>query len=144
MREQSYTNHARYVGPFHLLIPSLLLLALTGFGYGTYRSFAMGHSRIVAVSQLLLVIAVAVLTWYAREFPLKAQDRAIRAEEALRHYLLTGGPLDPRLSIRQIIALRFASDGELPGLARRAAEEGLRPSEIKRAVTSWRADLYRV
>jgi hypothetical protein len=72
------------------------------------------------------------------------QDRAIRAEEKLRYFVLTGKPLDSRLRMGQIIALRFASDEELPTLARRAAEESLTPAQIKQAIQHWRADLRRV
>ena len=78
--------------------------------------------------------------FFARVFPLKAQDRAIRAEEKLRHYTLTGKPLDPRLTMQQIVGLRFASDAEFPELARKAAEENLSLDAIKRAVKSWRPD----
>jgi hypothetical protein len=79
-----------------------------------------------------------------RTYALKAQDRAIRAEEQLRHFILTGKPLDSRLNIRQIIALRFASDEELPALAKKAAEENLRSKEIKQQINHWRADNYRI
>lgn len=144
MAQQSYANHARYVFGFHVVAVGLVLASLIGSGFWVYRTLGYGNHRAQAVSQLLLVVAVGLVAWYARTFALKAQDRAIRAEEALRHYLLTGQPLDPRLHIRQVIALRFASDEEFPALARRAAEEGLRSSQIKQAIRSWRADEYRV
>jgi hypothetical protein len=75
-----------------------------------------------------------------RTFPLKAQDRAIRAEENLRHFALTGKLLDPRLTMKQIIGLRFACDAEFPELARKAAAEGLSMDAIKKSVKSWRSD----
>jgi hypothetical protein len=75
---------------------------------------------------------------------LKAQDRAIRAEENLRHYVMTGKLLDPKLTVRQIIGLRFASDQEFVELAGRAVEENLSEDAIKKAVKNWRADTYRV
>jgi hypothetical protein len=78
--------------------------------------------------------------FFARTFALKAQDRAIRAEENLRHYVLTGKLLDRRLSVGQIVGLRFASDEEFPALAQKAAESGLAQKEIKRSVKNWRAD----
>jgi hypothetical protein len=77
-------------------------------------------------------------------FAVTAQDRAIRAEENLRHYVLTGKLLDPRLSVWQVIALRFASDDEFAALAARAAQENLEPKAIKQAVQHWRPDLHRV
>jgi hypothetical protein len=81
---------------------------------------------------------------FSRMFSLKAQDRAIRAEENLRHYVLTGKLLDPRLSVGQIVALRFAADQEFAALAARAAQESMPPDAIKRAVQHWRGDTYRV
>ena len=103
------------------------------------------HERVYSASLILVLTAcMSVLAIYARVFALKAQDRAIRAEENFRHHILTGKLLDPRLSVRQIVALRFASDAEFPALAARAAAENLPPKEIKLAVKDWRADEYRV
>jgi hypothetical protein len=77
-------------------------------------------------------------------YALKVQDRVIRAEENFRHFLLTGKPLDSRIKMRQIIALRFASDEELPVLAQRAIQENLSEKEIKKAIINWRADYKRI
>ena len=84
-----------------------------------------------------------MLFYYTRTFALKAQDRAIRAEENLRHFALTGKLLDTRLGMRQIIALRFAPDEEFLELARKAADANTPAADIKRAVKNWRADNYR-
>jgi len=92
----------------------------------------------------VLTIVALMLFGFCRMYALKVQDRAIRAEENLRHFVLTGKLLDPRIGIRQVIALRFAPDEEFVALARRAAEEGLAPDAIKQAVKNWRADEYRV
>ena len=82
--------------------------------------------------------------YYVRSFPLKAQDRAIRAEENLRYFKLTGKLFDDKLKMSQIIALRFASDNELTGLTEKAIKENLSNSEIKKQITNWRADFERV
>jgi hypothetical protein len=87
---------------------------------------------------------VALLFWYCRVFPLKAQDRAIRAEENLRHFVLAGRLLDPRLGVKQIVALRFAPDDEFIALAARAVGQNLAPDDIKKAIVNWRPDEYRV
>ena len=79
-----------------------------------------------------------------RVFPLKAQDRAIRAEEALRYFILTGKPLDKRLTIGQITALRFASDEEFLPLVDRSLAENLSSKDIKQAIKNWRPDYHRV
>ena len=82
--------------------------------------------------------------FFARGFALKAQDRAIRAEENFRHFILTGKPLDNRLRMGQIIALRFAGDAEFPSLAQKAAAENIKGDDIKKAIQTWRADNHRV
>jgi hypothetical protein len=89
-------------------------------------------------------VIIVFLFLFCRVFALKAQDRAIRAEENLRHYVLTGKLLDPRLTVPQIIGLRFASDAEFPALARKAAESNMPLKEIKKSVKTWRPDFYRV
>ena len=93
---------------------------------------------------ILISVVLLLLWWYARAFALRAQDRAIRAEENFRHYILTGKPLDSRVRMGQVIALRFASDAEFPGLAKRAVEENLSQKQIKQAIQEWRADHNRV
>ena len=84
------------------------------------------------------------LLFRARGFALKAQDRAIRAEEGLRYFILTGKHLNPSLSIKQIVALRFASDEEFPALVQKTIEENLVNKEIKQLIKDWRPDEYRV
>ena len=81
---------------------------------------------------------------FVRIFALKAQDRAIRAEENLRHFVLTGKLLPASLRIGQIVALRFASDDEFATLAVKAAAENLTGKQIKQSITNWKADTYRV
>jgi hypothetical protein len=109
-----------------------------------YQSWG-DHQRLYSAA-LILVLTVCGLMLFAfvRIFPLKAQDRAIRAEENLRHFVMTGKLLDNRLNVRQVIALRFASDGEFVTLTRRAAEENMTPGDIKKSIKDWRADTYRV
>ena len=144
MAEQSYSNHRRYVIGFHGVLAIIVLACVVISLINLYRGWGAGEGRLQAVLLVLLSIAAPLFYWYCRIFPLKAQDRAIRAEEKLRHYVLTGELPDPRLGTRQYIGLRFASDAELPALAKRAAEEGLSENAIKKAVESWRPDTYRV
>jgi hypothetical protein len=144
MSEQSYKNHRRYHAPYHYLLTLLILISFGGSLYLVYRSMMRGSDRIVSVLILLLVVMAFVEGSLLRIYALKAQDRAIRAEENLRHYAMTGSLLDPRLDVRQIVGLRFASDEEFAELARRAAEEGLSEDDIKKAVENWRGDDYRV
>ena len=139
MEKQSYAAHTKIVPMFRATL-GILLLTFFGSLYNLYQSVG-DHSRLYNASLItVLSFAMLVLLYYCRSFPLKAQDRAIRAEENLRHFVLTGKPLDPRLTIKQIIGLRFASDDEFIELARKAASEGLSQDTIKRAVNNWRAD----
>jgi L-cystine uptake protein TcyP (sodium:dicarboxylate symporter family) len=144
MSTQNYENHVRYVTLFHKVILPILFLTVIGSLVNLYESWG-DHRRIYSASLIVVLAVCLVFTlFFARIFALKAQDRAIRAEENLRHFAMTGKLLDPRLSVQQIIGLRFASDEEFVALARKAAEENLTPDAIKRAVKNWRADDYRV
>jgi len=142
MAEQNFKNHSRLVPGFHGVTFLLIMTGLIGSVVNLIHADAATHYS----AALLVVVFLAVLgvAWYARVFALKAQDRAIRAEENFRHFILTGKPLDKQLRMGQIIGLRFASDEELPALAKRAVEEKLSQKDIKQAIQDWRADYYRV
>jgi hypothetical protein len=142
--QQSYKNHAQIVFLYHRVLTLILLLILIGSIVNLNKSWG-DSTRFYSASLIVaLTVAAMLLFIFARTFPLKAQDRAIRAEEQLRHYVLTGKLLDSRLTMRQIVALRFASDAEFVALAQRAADQSLSPDAIKRDVKQWRADTYRV
>ena len=144
MANQSYANHRQFVPMFHGVLLGILFLTLIGAGVNLYESW--GDHIVLYSASLIVVIVVclAMTALFARIFSLKAQDRAIRAEENLRHYVLAGKLLDRRLSVRQIVALRFAPDAEFPALAKRAAQDQMTPDAIKKSVKDWRPDLYRV
>lgn len=144
MATQSYATHRRTDPIFHRVLLPVIFLTCIGACVNLVQSWG-DHVRLYSAS-LIFVLSWCLLftTFLARIYALKAQDRAIRAEENFRHYLLTGKPLDPRIGMRQAIALRFAADGEFPTLAARAAAEGLQPKAIKQAIKNWRADEYRV
>jgi hypothetical protein len=142
--QQSYQNHAQIVPLYHRVLTGFLLVTLIGSIVNLTKSWG-DSTRFYSSSLIVALTIVAILLFvFVRVFPLRAQDRAIRAEEQLRHYVLTGKLLDARLNVRQIVALRFASDAELVALAQRAADQSLSPDAIKREVKQWRADTYRV
>jgi hypothetical protein len=144
VEEQSYAKHAKYVPLFHQVLLPLLLLTVIGSIVNLSQSIG-DHERLYSASLILaLALCLFVTTFFARTFALKAQDRAIRAEENFRHYVLTSKPLDSRLTIRQIIGLRFASDAELPELARKAADGNMTPDDIKKSIKNWRVDSDRL
>jgi hypothetical protein len=141
---QSYANHRQIVPLFHGVLFFMLVLTLIGSIVNLVRSW---DNHVVLYSASLIVVLDVCglfLFFFCRIFSLKAQDRAIRAEENLRHFALTGRLLDPRLTVRQIIALRFAPDAEFVALAAKAAQSQMAPDDIKKAIKNWRADTYRV
>ena len=135
---QNFKNHAQLVPGFHYVLFLVVLGTLIG---GVVNLMGAPEEGVYSAALIIaLSVAMLGLGFYARSFALKAQDRAIRAEENFRHYVLTGKPLDRKLTMRQIIGLRFASDEEFPALCTRAAAEGMAEKEIKQAVKNWRAD----
>jgi hypothetical protein len=144
MAVQNYANHRQNVPMFHGVLFGIIALTLIGSIVNLVESVG-DHQRLYSASLIVAIcVALVFLFLFTRIFALKAQDRAIRAEENLRHLVLGGKLLDPKLGTRQIVALRFASDGEFVELARRAADQSLSPDDIKKAVKEWRADTYRV
>lgn len=139
MQAQDYRHHTRIDPLFHRVGMPLALLNLLG-------SIALlaAHFSWAALLALVSALALGITLAKTRGYATSLQDRIIRGEENFRHYVLTGKPLDPRLSRAQIIALRFAADDEFPALCRRAVEENMGLDAIKAAVRSWRADVYRV
>ena len=142
MKEQNFKNHSRYIILWTFITP-LILLAILG-GSIVNLILADTHTHYSAALILLISVVLIIIYWYARVFALKAQDRAIRAEENLRHFILTGKPFDRNLRLSQIIALRFAPDDVFPELAKKAIEQKLSSKEIKTAIQKWKAEHHRV
>jgi L-cystine uptake protein TcyP (sodium:dicarboxylate symporter family) len=144
MSDQNYGNHRQYVPIFHYVLLPVLFLTVIGSIVNLVKSWG-DHMRLYSAS-LVVVLSVAALFMLVllRVFALKAQDRAIRAEENLRHFAMTGKLLDARLTVQQVVGLRFASDGEFVALAQRAAAQNLAQDAVKRAIKTWRPDTYRV
>jgi hypothetical protein len=141
-RAQSYLHHARYDPLFHFfLIPAsaIILILMAGYMY-TYPgkfSFAM----------LLWSVVFIVALFKMRLYALRNQDRIIRLEESLRLSMLVPEHMRariPEFTVRQLIALRFASDAELAQLAERALNEKMSADAIKQAIKEWRADHHRI
>ena len=142
MQTQNFKNHARFVPLYHY-IGSVILVAV--FIGSIINLFHSAKENLYSASLIFALSFVVMLAWwYLRAFALKAQDRAIRAEENFRHFGMTGKPFDRNLRMSQIIALRFASDEEFVELAKRAVAENLSSKQIKEAIQNWRADNHRV
>jgi hypothetical protein len=138
---QSFANHSRVVPMFHYGASALLVGSLLLSTYQLIRQFSAA-----SLLGLFLTLALAIVYWYSRVFPLTVQDRIIRLEESLRIERLC-----PELrgrsgefTVGQLVSLRFASDEELPALARRVLDEKIvSRSEIKKAIRNWRPDHLR-
>ena len=157
--QQNYSDHGRYVKGFHFVLSAMILTVLIasivhfvcllcschGGNCASGSGCSSGGDCCLfrGVMPLLVSAILVMLWWYTRQFAVKVQDRTIRAEENMRHYIMTGKPLDPRLTMGQIVALRFAGDDEYLALTARAINEQLKSAEIKKAIKSWRADNYR-
>ncbi len=140
---QNFKNHTRYVWGYHVILLVLTLAGSIGAGVNLYRSLATENLYNASLLMVLFLIAI-ILFWYVRQFPLKAQNRAIKAEENLRYFALTGKLLPKKLRSRQIFALRFASDEEFVDLVDRVLFDKLSSREIKQAIVVWREDNERV
>jgi hypothetical protein len=144
MNEQNIRNHRRISPIYHQVLSLLTLIIAVACLTRFFAGLGNGESVLTELLYLAAALWVAIVFWLVRANSLRVQDRVIRAEENLRHFALTGKPLDAKLILSQIIALRFASDEEFPALCARAAAEGLSPGAIKQAVQHWRADHHRV
>ena len=143
MAEQNFKNHTRLVPLYHGLAFLLIISGLVGSIINLLDHNEPGNHYSAALLVVVFIVLL-LLFWFARAFALKAQDRAIRAEENFRHFILTGKPLDRQLRMGQVIALRFASDEEFPALVQRAVAEQLSPKAIKMAIRNWKGDYHRV
>lgn len=140
---QTYANHARFHPPFHFFLApgSFVLLILTVDN--VVRHFRRLDSWILLLMGILFLVAVFLI----RTNALRVQDRLIRLEERLRLQALLSVEMSARigeLTESQLIALRFASDSELPGLAAKVLAANMGSKDIKKAIVAWRADTFRV
>ena len=142
MKQQNYKNHSKYVIGYHVVT----FLAILAFLGGAIRNVWKSSEENLYSASLLVFLAFILLFmfFFIRSFALKAQDRAIRAEEKLRYFVLTGKPISNKLTIRQFIGLRFASDEEFVALVDKAVMENLSQNDIKKAIKNWKADNYRL
>jgi Family of unknown function (DUF6526) len=149
MNEQTFSNHGKYVPMFHFFLLPVLLINVVIHCYSFFKWFPATPSAILAgVFGILLAIALFVLAFLARTFALGVQDRVIRLEERIRYERLLPDDLRPRIgefTINQLVALRFASDAELPALARKVLDGKMSERKaIKQMVQVWRPDYQRV
>jgi hypothetical protein len=144
MQAQNFANHSRKAPATYYLGVLSGLIVFIGSIILVLGGCANCSGCLTAGLLCFLAVGVIFIGYYARMFALKAQDRAIRAEENLRYFSLQGKLLDSRLTLSQVIALRFASDEEFSALAERALKENLNNKQIKQAIQNWKTDFHRV
>ena len=139
---QTKTNHTRFDPMYHFVALPLLLLLLIWTIIHVIR-----HPFTETAALVVIALLMILMTLKLRNYPLKVQDRVIRLEERLRLARVLPEPLRSRadaLTESQLIALRFASDAELPALVERTVQENLTRKQIKEAIRNWRPDYWRV
>jgi hypothetical protein len=143
MTEQNFANHTKFVPAYHFFAVPVFV---ANFVWSLFRLRTLGFS-FAGVFGVLVAAALVVLVFVARLFALAVQDRVVRLEEQLRYTRLLPADLLARtaeLTMGQVIALRFASDAELPALARKVLDEKLvERKAIKRLIKNWKPDYLR-
>ena len=142
-RTQTFSTHRRFIPAFHFFALPVLLINMFVVAIQFWRD-----PRLINAWTVLVAIALAIGISWSRFMPLRAQDRIIRLEERARLERLLPADLRGRigdLTERQLIAIRFAPDNEVPDITRRALSGELKsPGDIKRAIKDWRGDYFRV
>jgi dolichyl-phosphate-mannose--protein O-mannosyl transferase len=142
MATQNFENHTKFVPPFHIGVLGIFAANLIWSGWRLVQGFSAER-----VFGLLLAIAFVLGALYGRMFAMTVQDRVIRLEMRLRLERLLAADLRsriPEFSVGQLVALRFASDAELPELARKVLDGKIEDRKaIKRMVRDWQADWLR-
>jgi len=143
MAQQSFQSHAKWLPPFHFFVLPVLLVNL---GFSIYWCVKAGFT-VRGVLSVVVAAALFVGMVLARVMAMKVQDRVIRIEERIRLERLLPADMHARIgefTIDQLVALRFASNAELPELARRVLEEKVNDRKvIKQMIKTWRPDLAR-
>ncbi len=143
--EQNYANHVRRDIPF-MIAASILAINLVFVLIRAVR-IDIAHFQPWTILEVAVAFALVIIAAKARLNAVKVQTRVIRLEERLRYTAILPPDLAAQfttLTIPQIVALRFASDAELPALLQRTLTESLDPKQIKQAIATWRPDHFRV
>jgi hypothetical protein len=135
--EQTYATHRHR--------PTLWFVALlcSTLGLMVTLIFILRQPSVLTVGWSLVALGGFLAVYMLRQYALRLQNRIIRLEMQLRLARLGREADLARLSMPQIVALRFASDAELPALVDRTLAEELTGDQIKRAVTTWQGDYLR-
>jgi hypothetical protein len=139
---QTYSNHTRFFPLFHFFVFPVLAINMFVTIWSLYKAPSLSSVWTFVVALTLVLFALA-----ARLMAMTVQDRVIRLEMQLRLREVLPAELQPRiadLTRDQLVALRFASDAELPALVRQSLDGALKSrTDIKKAVKNWQGDYLR-
>lgn len=139
---QGFKNHARFDPLYHFFLTFVLLANIV-----ISIVFCVKHPGFYSAWIIVLSVSLLLALFKLRGYPLKVQDRVIRLEERLRLQALLSAEMSARigeLTESQLVALRFASDNELPALVEKTLAAKMKSKDIKQAIVTWRADTFRV
>ena len=139
---QTFANHTRLDPPFHFFVFPVFAITFFLTIWNLIQNFSFTSAWMVVVAMAALVAVLKI-----RNYALKAQDRVIRLEERLRLERLlpeSSRAKIPMLREGQLIAMRFASDAEVPALVEKTLAGNLKGREIKKAIVNWRPDYFRI
>ncbi len=145
MPKQNFENHVHYYAPHHYVFYPLLLAAI---GASVYAFNNHPDQKSIWGAIIVIFIFIGWLSFMLRQhYALGNQNRIVRLELRFRYFELTGKRLEPmesKLNFKQLAALRFASDEELPALINRTIQENLTATQIKKSILHWLPDTMRV
>ena len=145
MDAQNYKNHVRYYFPHHFIFYPIVIGAA---GVSIFFIVSQPIDVFVWIALTGQFLLLAWLSFMLRQhYALNNQNRVVRLELRLRYFILTGKRLEEierQLNLKQLLAVRFASDEEFVSLIHKAIEKNLSPDEIKKSVVNWQPDYLRV
>jgi len=145
MESQNYKNHRKFYPPHHFIYLPLLLILL---GTGIYKSMDDEQNQLLWILFSVTVFLILFLAIMVRQhYAIGLQNRMVRLEFKQRYFEIFGqrsDNIEEKLTFSQIAALRFAYDDEFKILLEKALKENTSGDDIKKSITRWRGDYYRI
>lgn len=144
MKTQSYKNHIRFYIPHHFVYYPIIMTFLS---FSIYFIFTTEDSLIWVFISAVFVVLFCLAFMLRQHYALTLQNRIVRLELRYRYFSITGKRLEDfehQLNDDQLFALRFAPDNELLALIKKAMNENLSGTTIKKAINHWKGDYERV
>lgn len=145
MESQNYKNHRKFYPPHHFIYLPLLLILL---GTGIYKSMDNEQNQLLWILFSVTVFLILFLAIMVRQhYAIGLQNRMVRLEFKQRYFEIFGqrsDDIEEKITFSQVAALRFAYDDEFKILLEKALRENTSGDDIKKSITRWRGDYYRI